>query len=125
MRFWIVLAFSLLIAPAVAQDGETLFKRCQPCHAIGPEAGIKVGPPLNGIVDAPVAQVSEFSYSQVMLDAAEAGMVWDRQTLTRFLKRPKHAFPGTKMTFAGMIHREEVDAIIDYLASFGPDGEPQ
>src|SRR2546428_9123653 len=38
---------------ALAQDaaaGEQVFKRlCSPCHDIGPEAKVKLGPPLNGI----------------------------------------------------------------------------
>jgi len=38
---------------ALAQDaaaGEQVFRRlCSPCHDIGPEAKVKLGPPLNGI----------------------------------------------------------------------------
>ena len=39
-------------AGALAQDlaaGETSFKKCLPCHRVGPEAKNLVGPVLNGL----------------------------------------------------------------------------
>ena len=51
----LVMAGVLVVASAgvsAAQDvaaGETSFRKCMPCHDIGPDAKIKLGPPLNGI----------------------------------------------------------------------------
>jgi cytochrome c len=116
----------LLTLPAMAQDddgnGEAQFRRCLPCHAVGEGAANKVGPQLNGIVDSMVASLPEYNYSQTLTDAGNEGLEWDRQLLTRYLKSPRHVFPGTSMTFAGMRKRAEIDAIIDYLAGFDENG---
>ena len=55
MRTWAVAVVALAASTGttLAQDaagGEAVFKRlCSPCHDIGEEAKIKLGPPLNGI----------------------------------------------------------------------------
>ena len=59
-----------------------------------------------------------------MQDAQADGLEWTRQTLTLYLKRPRHFLPGTSMSFAGMTQRSEIDAIIDYLVSFDANGGP-
>lgn len=107
---------------ALAQDsverGAALFPRCQPCHAIGADPADRIGPHLNGVVGRPVASVPDYSYSRTLRVAGEGGLVWDRPTLTRYLKNPRHSFPGTSMAFAGMTARADIDAMIDYLESF-------
>ena len=61
---WIAVSITALCLgnAAAAQDGADFFttKACAVCHEIGPGAGIKVGPPLNGILDAPVARLEDF-----------------------------------------------------------------
>ncbi len=52
---------------ALAQDaaaGEQVFKRlCSPCHDIGPDAKVKLGPPLNGIDGRKAGIFEGFNYS--------------------------------------------------------------
>ncbi|KRA45518.1 c-type cytochrome [Devosia sp. Root635] len=122
MRFLLVLALGLVVVPVAAQDMPPAFKRCLPCHAIGEGATNKLGPELNGVVGRPAADAYGYSYSAAMLAAQVDGLEWTRQTLTQFLKRPKHLVVGTSMSFAGMTDRAEIDAIIDYLASFDSGG---
>lgn len=46
------MVFGLSTSSALAQDvaaGETSFRKCLPCHAIGADAKNKTGPLLNGI----------------------------------------------------------------------------
>lgn len=113
----------LLCASAAAQEeGEAQFRKCGVCHAIGPDAAHKIGPHLNGVVGAPVAIASGYSYSQALQRAGEEGLVWDEQLLTRYLKNPRHTFPGTSMSFAGMSDRADIDAVIGYMARFDADG---
>jgi cytochrome c len=53
-RTWVIAGIALAAStgPTLGQDaaaGEQVFKRlCSPCHEIGPDAKIKLGPPLNG-----------------------------------------------------------------------------
>ena len=122
MRFLLVSALCFMAMPVVAQDAPPVFNRCLACHAIGEDAVNKVGPRLNGVVGRPVGSLDDYNYSRAMLTARDSGVEWTRQNLTRFFKLPKHFLPGTSMAFAGMTDRAEIDAVIDYLASFDEDG---
>jgi cytochrome c len=126
MRTVLVALFVLVVATAstAAQDGAALFQQraCLVCHSIGVDPQQRIGPHLNGVVGRPIASVDGYSYSRVMENAGNAGAVWDRQTLLRFLKNPRHTFPGTKMNYAGIKSRADIEAIIDYLDDFNLEG---
>lgn len=122
MRFLVVSALCLIVSPVAAQDMPPAFNTCTPCHAIGEGAPNKVGPQLNGVVGLLVGGVGDYSYSAAMIAARDEGMEWDAQTLTRYLKSPKHFMPGTSMAFAGFVNRSDIDAIIAYLETFDVDG---
>ena len=107
--------------PDVAK-GETVFKKCMACHAIGPDAKVKVGPPLNGIVGAKWAHFEGYAYSQDIKDGAAAGKVWDVATLNDYIENPKHLVPKGKMAFAGVKNEDERKDLIAFLAQFKPDG---
>jgi cytochrome c len=123
-------AFSCLVAvlglalasPAFADGdaakGEKVFKKCKACHAVGEKAKNKVGPALNGIVGAPAAQAEGFKYSKSIVELAEGGLVWDQETLSAFLVKPKDVVPKTKMSFAGLRKEDDVTNIIAYLQTF-------
>ena len=78
-----------MTAPALAEGdaeaGEKVFKKCKACHAVGDKAKNKVGPILNGIVDAPAGQVEGFKYSDALMEMAE-GADWSgmRHPFLRF-----------------------------------------
>ncbi|MEP9351209.1 cytochrome c family protein [Xanthobacter sp. KR7-225] len=108
-------------APDVAK-GETAFKKCLACHAIGPGAKAKVGPPLNGIVGAKWAHFEGYAYSQDIKDGAAAGKVWDDATLNAYLTNPKSLAPKGKMAFAGIKNEAERADLIAYLAQFDLEG---
>lgn len=126
MRLLVVLILCLGVGPVLAQSqvelGADAFRRCLACHAVGEDAGDKVGPQLNGVVGRPIGGLDDYTYSQTLQRANAAGQIWTREALTRLLKNPRHAFAGTSMNFAGMRQRSDIDAIIAYLASFGEDG---
>ena len=52
------------------------------------------------------------------ISAGEGGLVWDGETLSEFLAKPKSYIKGTKMTFAGLKKQSDIDAIVAYLGSF-------
>lgn len=111
-----------LAMPAFAEGdaakGERVFNKCKACHAVGADAKNKVGPALNGIVDAAAGQVADFKYSDPLLAKASEGLVWDEENLTAFLKSPKELIKGTKMSFAGLRKDDEIADVIAYLATF-------
>jgi cytochrome c len=52
-----------------------------------------------------------------LIEAAEAGLVWDAESLSAFLTKPKDFIKGTKMAFAGLRKESDVENIIAYLQS--------
>jgi cytochrome c len=109
---------SPVFADGDAAKGEKVFKKCKACHAVGEKAKNKVGPALNGIVGAPAAQAEGFKYSKSIVELAEGGLVWDQETLSAFLVKPKDVVPKTKMSFAGLRKEDDVTNIIAYLQTF-------
>ena len=101
-----------------AAKGERIYNKCKACHAVGEDAKNKVGPMLNGIVDAAAGQVADYKYSDALLAAAADGLVWDEESLTAFLQKPKDFLDGTKMSFPGLRKEEEIADVIAYLATF-------
>jgi cytochrome c len=118
-------ALAGITAPALAQGdataGETIFKRCAGCHAIGEGARNKSGPELNAVVGRPAGSVADFNYSTAMKDAGAAGLVWTPEDLHAFLTAPKVKVPGTKMSFPGLKEPTDVDNLVAYLMTFSPD----
>lgn len=109
-------------APAFAEGdaaaGEATYKKkCKTCHMVGDGAKNRVGPVLNGIIDAPAGSVEGFKYSSAM-DAKKAeGLVWSEAELDAFLAKPRDYMKGTKMSFPGF--KDEADRlnVIAYLKS--------
>ena len=121
--YGLVAALGLSLAtPAFADGdaaaGEKVFRKCKACHAVGEGAKNKVGPQLNGIVGMPAGKVESFKYSKGMLEAADGGLVWDEETLSAYLTKPKDVVPKTKMSFAGLRKEEDITNVIAYLQTF-------
>jgi cytochrome c len=108
---------------ALAQDaaaGETSFKKCLACHAIGDGAKNKVGPELNGLDGRKSGTVEGFSYS----DANKgSGITWGKDQFLDYIKDPKAKIPGTKMAFAGIKNEKEAQDLWAYISQFGADGK--
>ena len=107
---------------ALAQDvtaGEASFRKCAPCHSIGPDAANKVGPLLNGLDGRKSGTVAEFNYS----DANKAsGITWSEAVFKEYIKDPRAKVPGTKMVFAGIKSEKEVGDLWAYVSQFDKDG---
>jgi cytochrome c len=124
MRLALVAAVGLVVSTgaALAQDvaaGETSFRKCAPCHSIGPDATNKVGPVLNGLNGRPAGSVDGFNYS----DANKgSGITWGEAVFKEYIKDPRAKVPGTKMVFAGIKSEKELGDLWSYVSQFDKDG---
>lgn len=126
MRAWVVAVFVVAAssASAAAQDaaaGEQVFKRlCMPCHDIGEDAKVKLGPPLNGIDGRKAGTFESFNYSQAN---KSSGLTWNDETFTKYIHAPMQEMPGTRMAFVGVKNDKDVSDLWAYLKQFGTDGQ--
>jgi cytochrome c len=107
---------------ALAQDvaaGETSFRKCAPCHSIGPDAANKVGPELNGIDGRHSGTADGFNYSDANKNS---GIVWSEVVFKEYVTDPRGKVPGTKMIFAGIKSQKERDDLWAYVSQFDKDG---
>lgn len=105
---------------ALGDDGEKVFKKCAVCHKIGEGAKNGVGPVLNGLEGRKSGTIEGFKYSAANKNS---GIVWDEAQFKEYIQNPRAKIPGTTMVFVGLKKQEEIDALWDYLKSFGPDGK--
>jgi len=119
-----VAAIAVISAGAAkAEDlaaGATSFKKCAPCHDVGPTAKNKVGPVLNGLDGRKSGSVAGYSYS----DANKgSGITWNDASFLEYIKDPKAKIPNTKMTFAGIKNEDEAKNLWAYLKQYDADGK--
>ena len=108
---------------AAAQDlaaGETSFKKCAPCHAVGEAAKNKVGPVMNGLEGRKSGTIEGFNYSDANKNS---GIVWSEATFLEYIKDPKAKVPGTKMVFVGIKSEGEAKSLWAFLKQYGADGK--
>jgi cytochrome c len=120
----VVLVSALTAATSArAQDvaaGETSFKKCLACHAIGEGAKNKVGPVLNGLDGRHSGSVEGYSYSDANKNS---GITWNKDQFLEYIKDPKAKIPNTKMAFAGIKNEKEAGDLWAYLSQFDKDGK--
>jgi cytochrome c len=99
--------------------GEQVYERCASCHAVGGR-GATNGPHLDNLIGRPAASLEGFKYSDAMIEAGQAGVVWDVETLTKFITKPRSVVNGSSMAFTGFRNPDDVANVIAYLATFSP-----
>ena len=105
-------------APDIAA-GEQSFKKCLPCHSIGPDAKNKVGPEQNGLDGRKAGTVEGYNYSDANKNS---GITWNEETFKEYITDPRAKIPGTKMVFAGIKSETERNNLWAYLKQFNADG---
>ena len=113
-------AFALagLIASASAEESveacrQLYDRRCRTCHGGTGPADSPIGPNLSGIVGTKAGTQASGIHSRAAIDS---GVVWDRESLRRFLSVPRREIPGSIM-LAGVADPAELERLLDYLES--------
>jgi cytochrome c len=112
-----------LAGPALAQDlaaGANSYKKCAPCHDVGPTAKNKVGPMLNGLDGRKSGTIAGYNYSDANKNA---GIVWNEESFLEYIKDPRAKVPNTKMAFVGIKDVAEAKNLWAYIKQFDADGK--
>jgi len=112
----VALALAGLIgSPARADEpasGRDVYqRRCRTCHGGTTPADSPIGPSLAGIVGTRAGTQPSGVHSRALIDS---GIVWDRESLRRFLADPRRAIPGTIMPVS-VADPAELESLLDYL----------
>jgi cytochrome c len=110
---------ALLSGAALAQDdgaareAQLAFNNhCRTCHVTA-EGDNRLGPSLYHIIGREAGSAPGFGYSSAMQNA---DIVWDAQTLDRYIENPDAVVPGNNMKpFTGITDPEERAKIIAHL----------
>jgi cytochrome c len=92
----------LRAASALAQEADSAaaeLKKCQICHSLNEGGANRVGPNLHGVFGRKAGSVAGFNFSEAM---KASGIVWDDETLAKYLRDPKDSLPGNRMSFPGI-----------------------
>jgi len=112
------LALAALIGAAIAEDrvqsGRQVFEqRCRNCHGGTAPADYPIGPSLSGIIGTKAGTQDSGTHSRAIMDS---GIVWNRESLRRFLSNPQRETPGALM-FVRVTNAAELESLLDYLES--------
>ncbi len=111
------LGLSLMTSAAMAEGdplaGKRVFAKCAICHTAEPGKN-KIGPSLFNLIGRPAGSAPGYSYSPAMHDLNK---IWDSAVLDEYLVSPKAMVPGTKMSFPGIVNKQERDDVIAFLST--------
>jgi cytochrome c len=109
--------------PGDLVQGQAIFQRQRAaCHSL--QAGVhRFGPSLAGLFGRVAGSVEGFhGYSAAL---KSAGVVWDAQTLDRWLKAPRRFIPETRMAFPGLTDSLSRRDLIAYLRATAAPRRPK
>jgi cytochrome c len=111
-------ALTVLSGAALAQDVDpeeaqlAFNNHCRTCHTTE-EGDHRLGPSLHNVIGREAGSLPDAGYSSAM---ANADVVWDEETLERFIENPDAVVPGNNMKpYSGITSAEERAKIIAYL----------
>lgn len=115
---WLLVSNPCAVRADTPLDGEILFRlACQACHALGPEAPYRIGPPLTNIADKPAGTATDYPYSAAL---KQSGLVWNRPTLVAWITGAERLVPGTLMAHHNTLQAPEALRLAEYLTRSAP-----
>ena len=107
-----VLLMPVVVRAADTAAGQAAFARCKICHTLEAGGRSPVGPNLHGVFGRKAGALEGYSYSAAMKNS---GIVWDDETLAKYLRDPRGSMPGNKMAFPGIKNDAEMANLLAYL----------
>jgi cytochrome c len=105
--------------PQVSQGAEAASEQqafnnaCRTCHVMR-EGDNRLGPNLHKIIGRKAGSLPNYGYSSAM---KEAGFVWDKEKLDRFIANPDEVVSGNSMKpYNGLTSSDDRTKIIAFLA---------
>lgn len=127
MRAGVPLGLLLFVAAALAQAagdakrGAQAFAQCMACHSTQPGEHL-TGPSLAHAWNHKAASAEGFQrYSDALKKSA---IIWNEETLGKWLANPEAFVPGTTMTFPGLKNAAQRQDVIAYLRAVSHDKAP-
>ena len=108
----VLLAGGPSLAAGNAAKGAQVFQRCALCHNAEKGGGNGLGPNLFGVAGRKAASLPNFAYSPTL---KHSRIVWTDDRLKTWVSGPSRLVPGTRMTFAGLSDKRQIDDLIAYL----------
>ena len=109
-----IITIMLVFSSANADDpvnGKKVFKKCAACHSLQ-EGKNKIGPSLHNLLDRNAGSVEGYKYSKAMKNS---DVVWDEESLDKFLTKPRKFIKKTKMSFLGIKKKSLRDDLISFF----------
>ena len=109
-----ILTVMLIFSIANAADpvnGKKVFKKCAACHSLQ-EGKNKIGPSLHNLLDRKAGSVEGYKYSKAMKNSS---VVWNEESLDKFLTKPRKFIKRTKMSFWGIKKKSLRDDLISFF----------
>ncbi len=101
-----------LLALGTVEHGKKVFKKCAACHSVKKDGKNKIGPALYSVLGRMSGSVSEYKYSQALIDY---GKSWSFEEMNGFLLKPSTWIKGNKMGFAGLKKDKDRASVLLYL----------
>ena len=101
-------AATLAAAAGNPTHGEQVYKACALCHALDRNGA---GPKHAGVFGRTAGTVPDYRYSPAL---QRSGIVWNDETLDKWLADPPALVPGTKMFYAVESPQDRAD-VIEFL----------
>ena len=96
-----------------ASEQQAFNNACRTCHVMR-EGDNRLGPNLHKIIGRKAGSLPNYGYSSAM---KEAGFVWDKEKLDRFIANPDEVVSGNSMKpYNGLTSSDDRTKIIAFLA---------
>lgn len=109
-------AMQVRVAPPTDYERQVqaeTYKWCRFCHTVEKGGKHLVGPNLYAVFGQRAGTAPNFHYSEALAEAGRKGLVWNDETIAKFIAGPDTFIPGTSMIISsGPVHPEAAAAAV-------------